>query len=228
VARLRLATSLSKEEVERAIWLDVEMRKADEIPAISGWMIENEYQVAVHDELLIAAAKEKGIRFIDPVVHFEELLGLAEDEGRVIVSYTSHEYNKIQPLSAKLVEGLGRKYVSASYSKWFERNIPELFEKAQEKQKRKSRKKRSFKKKSGYTLGLKDFLKLDEIGYPQRKKAGVGGAAKSIGEVREKAIKGSKLSKSEKTRWTNLWTYLEHDVRGLAHLTEFVVEYGKM
>jgi len=24
-----------------------------------------------------------------------------------------------------------------------------------------------------------------------------------------------------------LWTYLEHDVRGLAHLTEFVVNYIK-
>ena len=228
MVNLRAATTLSNEEVERAIWLDIEMRKADEIPAISGWMIDNEYQVAVHDELLIAAAKDKGIRFIDPVVHFEELLGLAEDEGRLIVSYTTHEYNKIQPLSAKLGEGLGRKYVSANYSKWFERNMPELFEKAQGNQKRKSRKKRSFKKKSGYTLGLKDFLKLDEIGYPQRKKAAIGGAAKSIGEVRDKAIKGSKLSKSEKTRWTRLWTYLEHDVRGLAHLTEFVVEYGKM
>jgi len=224
---LRIATTLSKKEIDRAIWIDIEMRKADTIPALSGWMIDKEYHVAVHDELLIEAAEEKKIQFIDPVIHFEKLLDLAKKEDRVIVAYSTHDYKFIKPLSKLLSLELNERYVSANYSKWFKINIPELYNKAQEKQKNKPKGKRSLKKKSGYTLGLKDFLKLDEIGYLQRKNVGVGGAATSIGQVRERAINDSSLSKGEKARWTRLWTYLEHDVRGLAHLTEFVVNYIK-
>ena len=200
------------------------MAKKDEIPALSGWMIEGDYQVAIHDKLLLPAAINKGIQLIEPIDHFENLVKTSALEDRMIVAYSSHEYDVISPLSELLERDFRERYVLANFSRWFNINMPELYEKAQDYQKKKKQNKRNMKKKSGdFRLGLKDFLKLEEVGYPDRKKVGIGGSAKSIRQVRERSLEGLELTKGIKTGWTRMLTYLEHDVKGLAHLVEFVV-----
>ena len=75
-------------------------------------------------------------------------------------------------------------------------------------------------------MGLNLLLQLPEVVYPGADEVGRGSPANALRDVRDHfARKGphiDSLTSTVKGKWTRMLTYLEHDVRGMAHLVEFM------
>ena len=114
---------------------------------------------------------------------------------------------------------------------WIENRAIELFEEMQRKLanragNRRARNRPRQRQNGEYRIGLNDMLKLETVSYPGRSSVGIGGSANAIRKVRERYEKTGedleKITTGEKKAWSKMLSYLEHDVRGLEHLTRWI------
>ena len=227
--RNRNGTNLTQVEMKRAVWFDIEKREGDVEPAVSGILIENDIEIVVHDSRLKLGAEYSNLITEEASIFYEQLIQKSIDENRLMISYSLADYNYVVNAYPHLKEKLDTVYQKALFTSFFRNQRPDLFASVQSslKQAKQKKKKRIKDKKNGeFRVGLKDFLKLDEVGYPGRKKAGIGGSASAIDLMRKRLEKSGfdldALTKGEKKKWTKMQTYLKHDLWGLEHLTKWV------
>ena len=217
-SNIRFLTQLDKDKI---IWIDCEMREKDEYPTLTGLVVgdSNEFQLFIHDNAfnqLVDNVKDKSINVV--CFSWKELVNSlikkVENEGFIIAGYSSHEYEMINnAASGNLQE---EKYLNANISKWWKKN--RLSEYTTLKNKIISKPSRRYN-----TIGLKDFLRLNSVGYNYPKPPYLNGfsPASAIKRIRQQsASKDSYLnySKGTKRSWTNLVAYNRHDVLGMRYL----------
>jgi len=222
---------LGKGDIERAVWFDIEKRKNDDEPAVTGILAEGIFRIVVHDEQLAIAAEYSGLEVQNGASFYHNIIKKCREENRLLISYTKADHKYIIDAYPHLEMELNEVYQKTKFTSWFRQHRPELFGEMQRKQLTRAGNRRARnlpqKKKSGeYQIGLKDMLKLNDVGYPERKKVGIGGSAETIGKIRKRHAKTGAdlecLTKGEKRAWSRMLTYLQHDVRGLEHLTRWV------
>ena len=229
--RNKNGTNLDAGELSQAVWLDIEMRKNDSKPAITGFLVDGTFKIIVHDERLAIGANYSNLEIRNGEFLFEELIRRCKDEKRMLISYTKADYEFIANAYPRLKAGLDEVYQKTKFTSWFRNQRPELFEEMQGKLRNRwansrSRNRPLPKQNGEYRVGLKDMLKLEAVDYPDRTSVGIGGSANAIRKVRVRHAKTGedleKMTKGEKRAWTKMLTYLQHDVRGLEHLARWV------
>jgi hypothetical protein len=222
-----------KSKIYRPIYFDVEMRTEDEYPALVGVLVDEEFTITCLEEGLRPAAEHAGLEVVNPHEFFTALLLKAEEENRALVAYTLHEFEILEKMfdensgeNKDLLDILNRRYVNANARKWFRKHYRESYDMIEARERAKGRRSKYRKKNGGIRMGLNLLLQIPEVAYPGADEAGRGSPANALRDVRDHlARKGphiDSLTSTVKGKWTRMLTYLEHDVRGMAHLVEFM------
>jgi hypothetical protein len=230
LARNKNGTNLSPEEMERAVWFDIEKQIDGEI-GLTGYLVDDHFTIVVHDQKLKIGAEYSDLVFQPAREFYRSLVQRCQTEDRLLISYTNADLEFVTESNPELEDAVKAVHQKTKFTSFFRHQHPELFAEMQRRLKiRKRSKKHRFtikqKKNGEFVVGLKDILKLEAVGYPEREKVGIGGSAKAIGNVRKRFDKSGHdlgaLTKGEKKAWSKMLTYLRHDVYGLRHLTEWV------
>lgn len=229
--RNKNGTNLDAGELSKAVWFDIEMRKNDSEPAITGFLVDGMFKIIVHDERLTIGANYSNLEMRNGEIFYHELIRRCKEENRLLISYTKADYEFIVNAYPHLKAGLDEVYQKTKFTSWFRNQRPELFEEMQRQLRNRwanSRiRNRPLPRQNGeYRVGLKEMLKLDAVDYPNRTSVGIGGSANAIKKVRDRHGRTGedldKMTTGEKKAWTKMLTYLKHDVRGLEHLARWV------
>lgn len=233
MARNKNGTNLSQEELDRAIWFDIEKRIDDAEPALTGFLVGEDFTVVVHDPTLQIGAEYSDLGHQPAAEFYRDMVERCRVEKRLLISYTKADFDFVISSNPELEEAMLEVYQKTKFTSYFRHKRPDLFAEMQTRLKtrhmnRRYRYQTKIKKSGEFEVGLKDMLKLEAVGYPGRKQVGIGGSGKAIGMVRKRFDKlGNNveaLAKSEKKAWSRMLTYLKHDVYGLRHLTYWVNE----
>ena len=152
--------------VARGIFVDVEMRKSTvdhwDQPRMIGVLVDGEYTAYACREYLRTSVDfqkkskpEQNWEFEDASTVFSLLMDKAKFEDRRIIAYSNHEkkvMNAIFPEKRDLISSV---YFDANMRKWFQENRGTSFR----------RLRRNNHQKFFSSVGLKDFLGLDYVGY---------------------------------------------------------------
>ena len=217
------------------IFFDLEMRKDDQFPALAGVLVDEEFTITCLEEGLRPAAEHAGLEVVNPHEFFTTLLLKAEQEDRALVAYTLHEFEILEKMfdgnsgeNKHLLDILNRRYVNANARKWFRKHYRESYDMIEARERAKGRRSRYRRQNGNIRMGLNLLLQIPEVAYPGANEAGRGSPAKALKDVRDhfarKGLHIDSLTSRVKGKWTRMLTYLEHDVRGMAHLFEFVSE----
>ena len=217
----------------KSIFFDVEMRKDDQYPALVGVLVDEVFTITCLEEGLRPAAEHAGLEVVNPHEFFTALLLKAEDEDRALVAYTLHEFEILEKMfdensgeNKHLLDILNRRYVNANARKWFRKHYRESYDMIEARERAKGRRSRYRRQNGNIRMGLNLLLQIPEVAYPGANEAGRGSPANALRDVRDHfARKGphiGSLTSTVKGKWTRMLTYLEHDVRGMAHLVEFM------
>ena len=230
LARNKNGTNLSSEEMERAVWFDIEKQINGEI-GLTGYLVDDQFAIVVHDPMLRIGADYSNLMFQPGGEFYRSLVQRCQSEDRLLISYTNADLEFVTESNPELEDAVKAVHQKSKFTSFFRHQHPELFAEMQRRLKvRKRTKKHRFttkQKKSGeFEAGLKDMLKLEAVGYPEREKVGIGGSARAIRMVRERFDKSGHdvdaLARGEKKAWSKMLTYLRHDVYGLRYLTKWV------
>lgn len=231
--RNKNGTNLSSEELERAVWFDIEKRIADEEPALTGFLVDGQFTIVVHDPKLQIGAEYSNLVHQPAAEFYQNMVERCRVEKRLLISYTKADFDFVISSNPDLEEAMLDVYQKAKFTSYFRHQHPDLFAEMQTRLKTRYQNKRyrfqTQRKENGeFKVGLKDMLKLEAVGYPDREKVGIGGSGKAIGKIRKRFEKSGNnveaLTTGEKRAWSNMRTYLKHDVIGLRHLTYWVNE----
>ena len=217
----------------KSIFFDVEMRKDDQYPALVGVLVDEVFTITCLEEGLRPAAEHAGLEVVNPHEFFTALLLKAEDEDRALVAYTLHEFEILEKMfdensgeNKHLLDILNRRYVNANARKWFRKHYRESYDMIEARERAKGRRSRYRRQNRNIRMGFNLLLQIPEVAYPIANEAGRGSPANALRDVRDHfARKGphiDSLTSTVKGKWTRMLTYLEHDVRGMAHLVEFM------
>jgi hypothetical protein len=168
-----------------------------------GTLVEGRFEQIVFDERLSAAAGHKGLRLIPFRQSGEELISQAEQEGRLLCAYSTHEQNMLKEHLGldvadrtvnvrKLARGWHRRT-------WPDQPLPDW--------------------------GLKTFL--DFIGYPRPAHLGEQKTTHRLrGVLAGLERRGSyeALTPVQKAKWTRLLDHNRHDCLGMKALLDRVLE----
>ena len=230
LTRNKNGTNLSSDEMERAVWFDIEKQIDGEL-GLTGYLVDDQFTIVVHDQKLKIGADYSDLVFQSASEFYRNLVQRCQSENRLLISYTNADLEFITESNPELEDAVKAVHQKTKFTSFFRHQHPELFAEMQERLKiRKRSKKHRFmtkqKKNGEFVVGLKDMLKLEAVGYPERQKIGIGGSAKAIRMVGERFEKSGHdvetLTKGEKKAWSKMLTYLRHDVYGLRHLTKWV------
>jgi hypothetical protein len=217
------------------IFFDVEMRTEDEYPALVGVLVDEVFTITCLEEGLRPAAEHAGLEVVNPHEFFTTLLLKAEDEDRALVAYTLHEFEILEKMfdensaeNKHLLDILNRRYVNANARKWFRKHYRESYDMIEERERQRGRRSRYRRQNGNIRMGLNLLLQIPEVAYPGADAAGRGSPANTLRDVRDhlnrKGPTYDSLTATVKRKWTNLLTYLRHDVEGMAHIYNFVQE----
>ncbi|MDP6844124.1 MAG: hypothetical protein QF722_01075 [Candidatus Thalassarchaeaceae archaeon] len=207
--------SLTREEFERAIWLDFEGGR-NHPPTFAGYLIGDNYDIDIVDSeffCLSESPHELGCRELD---QFREwLVEKALVEDRVIIGYSEHEFNIITE-DDYYKEPMEELYRNANLltKSYFKRNRRTTF-----------RRLNDVARNEGRRVSLKDYLKLDYVGYEYPDDLGDFRPSSAIGNLVSQCRRRgrySMISEQSKERLDTLVTYNEHDCRGMKHLIEYI------
>jgi hypothetical protein len=231
VPRDKNGTNLAESDVSRAVWFDIEKRVNDPEPAITGVLVDGMFKIIVNDDKLASGASYSNLDLQNGETFFKGLIRKCKQENRLLISYTKADYEYIINAYPHLKTGLDEVYQKTKFTSWFRNQRPELFEEMQRKLanragNRRARNRPRQRQNGEYRVGLNDMLKLEAVSYPDRSSVGIGGSANAIRKVRERYEKTGedleKITTGEKKAWSKMLSYLEHDVRGLEHLTRWI------
>ncbi len=189
--RNKNGTNLSVTELERAVWFDIEKRKDDSEPALTGYLVDGEFTIVVHDSRLQLGADYSNLNFQPATNFYQQIIERCRLENRLLISYTMADFGFVVTSNPELNDVMSEVHQKAKFTSYFKYEHPDLYAEMQARQKKRHGNKRTRfitkKKKSGdFEVGLKDMLKLVAVGYPERSKVGIGGSANAIKDMRKR------------------------------------------
>ncbi|MFM2211709.1 MAG: hypothetical protein RL639_903 [Verrucomicrobiota bacterium] len=196
------------------IWLDVEKRKADPVPALTTVVWAEGLKTYAHDEILAESAKARGLQFQPWSRLAAEIVRVAKLTESLIGGYSIPERDLLMAACPEQAEWIKENYLNANAAKWFRNHRPKLYAEA-------SRTAGERRKP-----GLKDFLIQPAVGYQYKKYLLDVKPGSILGRIRKLLAKRDgvhrELTNEARRDWTNLIEYNRQDVLGMIHLVGYV------
>ena len=211
-------TQVIKNAIEAGvvIWMDFEARSNEHPPRLVGMQTGGKFKQLIFHNSLESAADAKGIEVVSWNNFLLNLSSLL-NSGAFIAGYSAHE-RIILEKAFNLLEPAMRptqfNYINCNAKKWFKDRFPTEFAAME-----------SAVGDFG-SVGLKQFLKIDRVRYHYPKHLSSFKPGTRLHQFEQQSLKHGEYanwSKGSKRAWTNLLKYNEHDVRGMKHLTEWIL-----
>lgn len=198
---------LSRNDIKRAIFLDYEGSK-NKPPTLLGYMIDNDIRAAIVESCFNDCRgryKAKHALVADHVLIVKELINLAENEDRVIISWSEHDYTQMMEILRRHRDEaavLKKRFRNAIFSarQWFKKKYPRVFKKRN------------------------DLAFMMEItGYLVPEKYGTNLVGNALRLLREQLTEGRKyadLTGAAVNGWRVVVKHNSHDLRGMRHVLE--------
>lgn len=206
---LRYTTSrvkITAAQAKSAIYLDYEGNK-DKAPTLLGWAVSGAYRAAIVEPLFATCAdryRAKGIYAEDHANLVLRLITQAEDENRLIVSWSEHDFNHmakvLKPGDVKRLLVIYRNAIRTARP-WHQITIGRLPGRA--------------------TLDYFESL----TGYAVPEKFGLGLVGEALRLIRSQLKEGrdySGLSDKARLDWVKIVKHNRHDLIGMAHVLKFI------
>jgi hypothetical protein len=206
---LRYATSkvkITPAEAKSAIYLDYEGNK-DKAPTLLGWAVSGTYKAAIVEPLFATCAdryRAKGIYAEDHANLVLRLITQAEDENRLIVSWSEHDLvqmaNVLKPVDIERLLAIYRNAIRTARP-WHHRTHGKL--------------------PGSATLDYFESL----TGYAVPEKFGLGLVGEALRLIRSQLKEGrdySGLSDKARVDWVKIVKHNRHDLIGMAHVLRFI------
>lgn len=200
---LRPKASKSKllaEEVERAIYIDYE-GNMDRPPTLLGWYVDGIYHASIIEPLFATCSNRYRTKGIDVTDHEKlalRLLEQAEEEKRLIVSWSEHDYSHmfkvLNPIDEARLQLVYRNAIKTA-KPWYRKKFGSPIEKAK----------------------LQFFEDL--LGFYVPERFGLGLVGESLRLLREQIEKGRTyidLTKAAKNGWISVVRHNKFDLQGMA------------
>ena len=194
------SAKLTAEEVKKAIYIDYE-GNIKLPPTLLGWYVDGNYMASILDPLFETCEnryKAKGVYVEDHTQLALRLIQQAEDEGRLIVSWSEHDYlimyKVLMPSDAERLKLVYRNAIRTARP-WYRQNYGPLPEKA----------------------SLNFFEDL--LGFYVADRFGLGLVGEALRLIRGQIKEGrnyANLSKAAKNGWTSLVRHNKLDLEGMA------------
>jgi len=215
-------------------WLDVEMRKADDEPALVGYIPLGSKLSRVHhvliDPTMEAVAAMKRLPHTTWGLFVCLKIVPVIEAGGVVAAYSLHELELIKRvlLDLERPDMFDRLiYLDCNAKEIFRMHLPQEYGQVRRRIRKEvtrgmiSRSRRA---------GLKDFLLTNATSYSYPKYLRYFSPAEAIGYIRPQAEerRPRRWTPGAKRRFSNLLIYNENDVRGMRHLTRELMQIGAM
>ena len=196
------SAKLTVEEVKRAIYIDYE-GNIKLPPTLIGWYVDGVYKASILEPFFETCEnryKAKGIVVEDHAQLALRLIQQAEDENRLIVSWSEHDYLLMSKvLIPKDFERLKFVYRNAIQTArpWYRKKYGPLPEKAS-----------------------LDFFE-DLLGFQVPERFGLGLVGKALGLIRGQIQEGrsyAELTNAAREGWTTVVRHNKLDLEGMAHV----------
>jgi hypothetical protein len=197
---------LTKQDAMNAIYIDYEGNMKLP-PTLLGWYVDGKYMASIIEPLFETCEnryKAKGIYLEDHTKLALRLIQQSEDEGRLIVSWSEHDFLLMSKvLNPKDVERLKYVYRNAirTARPWYRQNYGPLPEKAS-----------------------LDFFE-DLLGFYVPDRFGLGLVGKALGLIRSQIQEGRSygdLTNAAKDGWTTVVRHNKLDLQGMSHILEAI------
>lgn len=196
------------------IWLDVEKRKADAEPALTSVHWADGLKTYVHDGILAASAKARGLESRPWAQLAAEIVRVAMATESLIGGYSIPERDLLMASCPEHAEWIKEHYLNANAARWFRNHRPALHAEAC----RTAGERRK--------PGLKDFLIQPAVGYPYKRYLLDVRPAAILGRMRKLLAKRDgvhrELTNEARRDWARLIEYNRQDVLGMMHLAGYV------
>lgn len=196
------------------IWLDVEKRKADAEPALTSVHWADGLKTYVHDGILAASAKARGLESRPWAQLAAEIVRVAMATESLIGGYSIPERDLLMASCPEHAEWIKEHYLNANAARWFRNHRPALHAEAC----RTAGERRK--------PGLKDFLIQPAVGYPYKRYLLDVRPAAILGRMRKLLAKRDgvhrELTNEARRDWARLIEYNRQDVLGMMHLVGYV------
>ena len=195
-----LGAKLTALEAKNAIYIDYE-GNIKLPPTLLGWYVDGEYKASILEPLFNTCAnryKVKGIQVEDHSQLALKLIQQAEEEGRLIVSWSEHDYllmcKLLKPSDGERLKVIYRNAIRTARP-WYRQKYGPLPEKAS-----------------------LDFFE-DLLGFHVPERFGLGLVGNSLRLIREQIEKGRTyidLTKAAKNGWISVVRHNKFDLQGMA------------
>jgi hypothetical protein len=207
-------------QAQPIVWLDVERRKADPVPALSTVKRGEALVTYVHDDRLRPAALSSGGGELAEYRSWPDLVAdivEAAKDGALIAGYSLAELKLLQEARPDLADMLEQRYLNANAGPWFRKHRPKVYAELEA-----SLPPKAFMKR----VGLTHFLSVPEVGYHVPNRLEDFSPAETLKRVRDGLAKSGgsygNLTQDLRMAWKNLIKYNQHDVKGMEHLTGYI------
>lgn len=199
---------LLAEEVERAIYIDYE-GNMDRPPTLLGWYVDGIYQASIVEPLFATCANRYRTKDIAVTEHVQlalKLLELAEEEKRLIVSWSEHDYLQmckvLDPIDEARLKLVYRNAIKTA-KPWYRNKFGSPTEKAK----------------------LQFFEDL--LGFYVPERFGLGLVGESLRLIREQLEQGRTyidMTKGAKSGWISVVRHNKFDLQGMAFVLNAITK----
>ena len=212
--RYTLQSAAFLKNTRPVIWLDVEKRKADPVPALTTVVWAEGLKTYAHDAILAESAKARGLESQPWSRLAAEIVRVARQTEALIGGYSIPERDLLMTSCPEHAEWIKENYLNANAAKWFRNHRPQLYAEAC----RTAGERRK--------PGLKDFLIQPAVGYAYKKYLLDVQPGSILGRLRKLLAKRDgvhrELTNEARRDWTHLIEYNRQDVLGMIHLVGHV------
>ena len=214
--------ALTRKMVEGAIYIDIEKRIDDEIPALIGEFSDGRYMCRITDKHLFKLAYSRAAVCADINTYLNSLLDRSLTSGRKLVAFSEFELGQMKELLPHRTDDLDRMYVNANsvVKRFFNRERRDTMARLR-------KEKEENQGRYGQKVGLKEYLGLPFVRYHyprslQRHFKGAGYTLKILRKQLERKECYIELSDDARMQWRYLVEYNRHDCAGMHHLMTYV------
>lgn len=212
--RHTLQSSAFRKNTRPVIWLDVEKRKADPVPALTSVYWAEGLKTYAHDAILAASAKARGLEFQPWDELATRIVEVAIATESLIAGYSIPERDLLMTSCPEHAEWIKEHYFNANAARWFKNHRPAIYAEA-------CRTAGAHRRP-----GLKDFLIQPAVGYEYKRYLLDVQPGSILGRMRKLLAKRDgvhrELTNEARRDWTHLIEYNRQDVLGMIHLAGHV------
>lgn len=213
--RHTLQSAAIQQNTRSIIWLDVEMRKADVLPALTSVLWAEGLMTYAHDAILAESAEARQLVFLPWKELASQVVQQAMASGSLIAGYSIPERDVLMAACPEHAEWIKENYFNVNAARWFRNNRPEIYAEAC----RLAGERRK--------PGLKNFLVQAAVGYPYKRYLLAVEPGAILGRLRRLLAKRDgthrELTPEAKRDWARLIEYNREDVMGMRYLAEYVL-----